>query len=196
MRWINVRLADGGNGQLLVGPEGELDHSEPWATLRLPSGHSLLVPTEALEPEGEGYHLPISLSQLGLELRTTPESTIIPIIEEELEVAVHDVEVASITVRTRLESETTLVEETLRREQVEVERVAIDREVSGPQPVRYEEDLVIIPVVEEVLVLQKRYVLKEEVRVRTRRVDVPERREVVLRRQVAEVQRQEHPAVE
>ena len=57
-------------------------------------------------------------------------------------------------------------------ERIEVEHVAIGRQIDTAPPVREEEEVTIIPIVEEILVIEKRLVLKEEVRIR--RVRVPE----------------------
>ncbi len=51
--------------------------------------------------------------------------------------------------------------------QVVVERVAIGRVVDAVPPVRTEDGVTIMPVVEEELVLVRRLVLKEEVRIKT-----------------------------
>ena len=57
---------------------------------------------------------------------------------------------------------------------VEIERVQIDREVSSAPDIRTEGDLTIVPVLEEILVVEKRLVLREEIRIRriTRTEDV------------------------
>ena len=72
---------------------------------------------------------------------------------------------------------------------VEVERVPVDRIVDAAPAVRQDGDVTIIPVMEEVLVVEKRLVLKEELHVRRRRtqesVEVP----VTLRRERVEVER-------
>lgn len=190
MSWGNVRLADGATAKIGLAPDGELDHSEPWTTMRLPSGHELLVPTEAIVSREGEYHLSLSLTELGLDPKASPDTVIIPVIAEELEIERVPVVREHVRVHTRLEVNSAVVEETLLHEHVEVERVTIDREVGGPQPVRQEGDVTIIPVVEEILVVQKRFVLKEEVRVRRRRVDVPSQRTVELRRQNVEVFRE------
>jgi stress response protein YsnF len=82
-----------------------------------------------------------------------------------------------------------LAEATLTEEFVEVTRVPMDRVVEEMPDVRTEGDLTIVPVVEEVAVVVKRLVLKEEVhikrRMRTRDVAVP----VELRRERAVVER-------
>lgn len=64
------------------------------------------------------------------------------------------------------------VDEALMHERVEVEHVAIGRQIDAVPPVREEDDVTVIPIVEEILVIEKRLVLKEEVRIR--RVRVPE----------------------
>lgn len=190
MRWVHVNLKDGTAARLALPDDGRLDHSEPWTSLRLPSGHELLVPTESLETRDDEYYLPVALEDLGLELTGTPESVVIPVIADELAIIRHTVETEKVEVKTTLELHDARIDERLHSEMVEVERVKIDREVGGPQPVRQEGDLTIIPVVEEVLVVQKRYVLKEEVRVRRRRVDFSHQETLKVRRQRVEIVRE------
>jgi len=60
----------------------------------------------------------------------------------------------------------------LLRENVELERVPIGKIISEVPAVREEGDSVIIPVVEEVLVVERRLLLKEEIRVhRTKKME-------------------------
>lgn len=95
----------------------------------------------------------------------------------------------TVRVATRVRVRDEVVEAALVHERVEIERVAIDRIVDAVPPVRQEGDVTVLSVVEEVLVLERRLVLKEEVRVR--RVQVPDmhRETVALREQVVEVSR-------
>jgi uncharacterized protein (TIGR02271 family) len=58
------------------------------------------------------------------------------------------------------------VHTTRRRRMVEVERVALDQEVETPPPVRQEGDLVVVPVLEERLVVVRRLFVTEEIRFR------------------------------
>jgi uncharacterized protein (TIGR02271 family) len=96
-----------------------------------------------------------------------------------------------------------LVEEPLARETVEIERVAIGRFVGATPEVRQEGDVTILPVMEEVLVLERRLLLKEEVRIRRVRSTAMHRETVNLRKQEATVTRldaaaandQPHPSV-
>lgn len=81
-----------------------------------------------------------------------------------------------VRIRTVVDHQTHWVAEDLVGDEVVVERVPIGREVTAAPDVRREGDLLIVPVVEEVLVVEKRLVLKEELHVRkvSRRVHVEE----------------------
>ena len=81
------------------------------------------------------------------------------------------------------------VAEPLNREHVEIERVTIDRVIQDVPPIRQEGDVIILPIIEEVLVLERRLVLKEEVRVRRVQVTEVHRETVSLRQQSALVTR-------
>ncbi len=99
---------------------------------------------------------------------TTDEERI-PLVEEHLTVATRQVETGRVRVRTVVDEHTEYARADLFREAVQVERVSIDREVTTVPIVREEGDTLIFPVVEEVLVIEKRLILKEEVRLtRTR----------------------------
>lgn len=82
-----------------------------------------------------------------------------------------------------------LVDEALTRERVEIERVPIGRTVEAVPPVREEGDTTVVPVVEEVVVVERRLVLKEEIRVRRVRGTEHHRESVVLRTQDAVITR-------
>ena len=59
-----------------------------------------------------------------------------------------------------------VVEEDLRHEQIVVERLAIGRVVEAVPPIRQDGDVTILSVVEEIVVTERRLVLKEEVHLR------------------------------
>ena len=66
--------------------------------------------------------------------------------------------------------------------------------VDAAPPIREEGDTIIIPIVEEIMVVEKRLVLREEVRItRTRSVEAFEQ-PVQLRTMVADVERDEPPS--
>ena len=108
------------------------------------------------------------------------------------------VETGRVRVRvvTREHDETTEIP--LTRETVEVERVAIGREIDAMPAPRQEGDTLVMPVVEEVVVTLRKLVLKEELRLRRVRTTEQHRETVTLRRQEAIVERlpAEQPPIE
>ncbi len=79
---------------------------------------------------------------------------------------------------------------TVRRSRlVEIERVRVDREVDAAPPVRQEGDMVVVPVLEERLVVVRRLVVTEEVRFRLRMEEEPVTLSAAVRRQDVAVTR-------
>jgi stress response protein YsnF len=114
---------------------------------------------------------------------------IIPIVEEEVRVEKREVATGKVRVSTRVDIVTEPVCASLVTETVEVTRIPVDRVIDQMPDVRTENGVTIIPVVEEVLVVEKRMVLKEELHVRrntlTENVDIP----VELRKHKVEIER-------
>ena len=114
---------------------------------------------------------------------------VIQLLEERLTVGKRTVETGRVRVTTTVEERTETIAAELLRENVTVERTPINREIEASPEVRWEGDTFIVPVVEEVLVVEKRLVLKEELRIRpnksVERVEQP----VVVRRTVASIER-------
>ncbi len=65
-------------------------------------------------------------------------------------------------------------------ENAQVERVPVNRIVDGPVATRREGDVTIIPVVEEVVLVEKKLLLKEEIRVTRQRSELTQPRRVML----------------
>src|SRR5258708_39350337 len=113
--------------------------------------------------------------------------TVIPVFEEELSVAKRVVETARVQVSRVTHQHQQLVDELLQLEKVEVERVPIDRPIEAMPSIRQEGDVTIVPVVEEVLKVERRLVLKEEVHIRRVKQTGRHQEVVSLRRQEASV---------
>lgn len=120
----------------------------------------------------------------------------IPVAREELEVGTRKVETGRVRIRKVVREHEETIEESLLHDEIDVQHVPIERIVEGPVPPRYEGDVLVLPVVEERVVVHKRLVLVEEVHVRRRCVASPHRERVVLRSEEALVERQSVPAVE
>lgn len=74
-------------------------------------------------------------------------------------------------------------------ERIEIERVAIGRPVDAVPPVRQEGNTTVFSVVEEVVVVERRLVLKEEIRLRRMQTTERHRESVTLREQDAVIER-------
>lgn len=114
---------------------------------------------------------------------------VVPLHAEEVSVAKKRVVTGQVKVGIVTRESEQLVEELLEHEHVDVERIAIGKQVDKAPPVREEGDTLIIPILEEVVVLERRLLLKEEVRVRRTRGKKPYQERVVVRRQEAVITR-------
>ncbi|MCJ2139408.1 YsnF/AvaK domain-containing protein [Methylobacterium sp. E-066] len=120
------------------------------------------------------------------------ETVTLPLIAETARIDKRAVETGRMRVSTRTETIDQILRETLHSDMVGVTRVAINRTLSEGEvsPVVREEDgVTIIPVLEEILVVEKRLVLREEVHIRRTTADEEVEVPVTLRRQHAVVER-------
>jgi len=108
---------------------------------------------------------------------------VIPVVEEHLTVRKEVVETGRVRIGKRVYEEPQTVTTPVVGERVDVERVAIGAFVDALPEVRYEGDTMIIPVVEEVAVVQKRLRLVEELRVTRHRTQTEVTEQVTLRRE-------------
>jgi uncharacterized protein (TIGR02271 family) len=113
--------------------------------------------------------------------------TIIPLYEETLSVAKRRVERGRYQIDVRVVEREQSLEQTLERQDVEVERIAVDRVVETAPEIRQEGDVMIIPIVEEEVVLVTRLVLREEIHVRKKTTQRTEQFTVKLRSERAEI---------
>jgi uncharacterized protein (TIGR02271 family) len=178
----------------LDGLRGTLDTSaatDAHAVLTLDDQTRVRVPMSMLQRQTERhYFIPLSRSQLTGSAESTPTPpVVVPVVREEARVAKREIETGRVRVRKLVREEEETFDEPLAREEVTVERVPVERFVEGPQPMRREGDVVVIPIVEEVLVVEKRLMLKEELRVRKQIVEIRDPQTVRLRREEAVVER-------
>jgi uncharacterized protein (TIGR02271 family) len=123
---------------------------------------------------------------------TNPDGdrVVVPLLAEELSVSKVKRATAAVRVTTVTHQHEELVDELLARERVEVETIAIGKPIDAMPAVRTEGDTVVVPIVEEVLIVERRLVLKEELHIR--RVHTTERYQerVTLRKQEALISRE------
>ena len=115
--------------------------------------------------------------------------TVIPLLAEEIAVSKQVVETGRVQVARVTHEREQLIDELLTHETVEIDRTPIGRQVDSMPAIREEGDTVVIPIIEEVLVIERRLLLKEEVRVRRVRSTERHQESVTLRHHEAVVTR-------
>ena len=114
---------------------------------------------------------------------------VVPVIEEELRVGKRVVETGRVRVTKTVSEHEEVLDEPLMREEYDVERVPVDEFVDAPVGPRQEGETLIVPVLEEVLVVEKRLLVREELRITRRRTEGHEPQRVTLRSEEVSVER-------
>lgn len=194
----------------------DLERQDGRVLLRLADGSQILVPTEELRAdEGGGYTVPFSFAEVteaarrgGVTGVAAPEpggreqggrergdgTVVVPVVAEHLEVSKRVVEAGGVRVRKTVREREEVVDEPLLREEVQVKRVPVGRVVEGPVPVRHVGDTIIVSLLEEVLVVEKRLMLKEELHITKEQVETYRPQRVTLRTEEAVIERVGDPA--
>jgi uncharacterized protein (TIGR02271 family) len=133
------------------------------ATIKLSDGQLASIPRTALNllPDGR-YRVEFSLTRF-----LQDGVMVIPVVAEQLDVEKHAVE-RNVRITKSTSTKDVAVDEDLLREEVNVERVPVNQYVDTLPSVREEDGVTVIPLVEEVLIVEKRLLLREEIRI-TRR---------------------------
>lgn len=114
---------------------------------------------------------------------------VIPVVEEILDIRRHRVETGKVRITKVVHEREEEVTTPRVREEITIERVPLNRMVDAPVSTRQEGDTLIIPVLEEVVVTEKRLMVKEELRITTRRIEEQTSQRVTLRREDVIVER-------
>ena len=131
--------------------------------------------------------------------RTSPDTrhteVAIPLHAEVLQIDKKAVETGRVRIIKTVREEQVEVDRSLTREQADVRRVEVNQFIHDVPNVRQEGDTLIVPIIEEVLVIEKRLMLKEELHITRRRAVEPHSQVMTLRTEEATVERVpgEHP---
>jgi len=115
------------------------------------------------------------------------EVAAIPLVEERVSVTKREVETGRYRIRVAVEERQETIPVELSHDEVEIERVPVNRTVTQLPSVRLEGSTTVIPVVEEVVVVEKKLVLVEEIHVRRRGAVQTEQIPVTIRSERAEI---------
>lgn len=123
----------------------------------------------------------------------TEEVAAIPLVEERISVSKRQVESGRVRVHVTVEEREETVTEQLTHEDVQIERVPKNVRLAEMPHVRLEGSTTIVPVVEEVMVVEKALVLVEEIHIRRRTASESVQVPVTLRKEQASVERDSNP---
>jgi len=118
-----------------------------------------------------------------------PDETIVPLHTQELSIDRRSAVVGTVRLQIHTETRDIAVDEPTATFRVDVKHVPIGRAVSETPPVRQDGDVTIIPVMEEIVVIERRLILKEEIHLRRVRTTDHLRETVAVREQHASIER-------
>jgi len=121
------------------------------------------------------------------------DSVILPVVEERLSIKKEITERGRVVISVESDQKLEEADISLAEESVQVERVAVNRPVEAIAAPREEGDVTIIPVYEEVLIVQKQLMLKEEIRLTRKRTQKQQHVAETVRKERATVQRVQPP---
>jgi uncharacterized protein (TIGR02271 family) len=178
---LSIPLSQGESGHLIsVVPTGGQRILVPEALLTRREDNSYFLATtfaEAQKPTPAG-----ALREVG--------DIVIPVVEEQLQITKHEVETGRIRLTKTVNEREETFDEPLSQEEINVERVTVNRLIEGSLPeARYEGETMIIPLFEEVVVMEKKIILKEELRITKKRFETRSPRSVVLRNEEVNIER-------
>ena len=190
---VGARVTDaGGNAASIVSIQqgGGDSSSGPQAWIRLDDGTQVLVPLTLLAQDAEGFRLPFTISNSGDTRR--PAQMSFPVMEEDVQVGKRVIDTGrGVRIHKTVSEHEQVLDQPLLQDRLEVEHVQIGRVVADAEPpqMRYEGDTLVVPVLEEVVVVQKQLLLKEEVRITRRREEMRAPQTVRLRKEQVQVER-------
>ncbi len=121
------------------------------------------------------------------------KAMVIPVIEEQLQVETRIVETGTVRINKKVHEEEVNVDAPVVYDNLDIERIPINEYVdTAPPAVRYEGDTMIVPILEEVVVVEKRLVLREELRITKRQVHTNVSKPVTLRKEEVTIERIDH----
>jgi uncharacterized protein (TIGR02271 family) len=124
------------------------------------------------------------------EMQKSNDVTVIPVIKEFITVSKEVVETGKVQIRKTVTEEEATVNLPLIQEGYQVERRPGSKELLTKYPsIRHEGENMIIPVVREVLIVEKRYEVLEEVHVIKTKTEIPHLQQVTLLKESVDVKR-------
>lgn len=121
--------------------------------------------------------------------KTAAGPAVIPIIQEHATIHTHAEETGKLKIRTTVSEVEKNIDVPLVQEGYEIKRIPVNQFVDAAPPAREEGDVTIIPVVREVLVVEKRLELVEEVHIIKHRTTVSHQENFTLKKEEVHIER-------
>jgi uncharacterized protein (TIGR02271 family) len=185
----NARIVDAGGRQASI---VSLQHTglDTLAWVRVADGPQVLVPVRLFALQSDGaYRLPFSFD---IQADGDHARMSFPVLREELHLGKRIIDTGKgIRLHKTVSEDEQFIDQPLLHDELVVEHVPVGVVVADadlPQT-RYEGDTLVVPIFEEVLVVQKQMRLKEEVRITRHKREVRASQAVVLRTEQVAVER-------
>jgi uncharacterized protein (TIGR02271 family) len=165
--------------------------------VQMADSQQIWIVSETLVPQPDGqFLLPIAVPELSTRptLKTAhdeSETHVIPVIAEEAIISKRLVQGGGVRISKVVHEREETVHTTLARQETDVTRVPVGEFVSEAEQSRQEGDTLIVPVYEEVLVVEKRLRLRERLMITKRLVETDQDEPVVLRAEEVIIERVE-----
>lgn len=117
------------------------------------------------------------------------DKMVIPVIEEEVTIEKHIVPTGKVNITKRVREQEEIVDVPTYKGEVNVNRVPVNTFVEKHPPIRHEGDTMIIPIVQEQIVMVKKLLLVEELHVQNRVIESHYSQTVTLLKEEVEVTR-------
>jgi uncharacterized protein (TIGR02271 family) len=123
-------------------------------------------------------------------------SSYLPVMHEKVNVGKTIIEKGRLKISKVVKEESEVLNLPVTTEQVHIKRVPVNKIVENiPEPVRYEGNAMIIPVLQEVTVIEKKLLLVEEIHVTKTSVSSEETKEIKLRKEEINIERSDNKDV-
>lgn len=189
---------NGFHGRVL-GVTHEPDNFQLCMFVQLDNGQQMLVPVADVSLQEDGtYYVPRTSDDFDVDnvdtetsaLQHVDQNTVVlPLVTENVHIQKQRVETGKVRVTKHVRQWEEQIDEPRLQQNVNITRVPLNKPVAEPPSVRSEGSTTIIPVLEEVLVVEKRLMLKEEIHITTRQTEEVNPQTVTLRSEEVEIER-------
>ena len=116
------------------------------------------------------------------------QEVVIPVVRETARVVKRAVDRGSVRISKVVSEHEEDIDVSTLEDEIEIEHVARDQWLKKPAKARREGDTLIVPVMEEVTVVEKRILLREEIYIRRKQVRKPKTEKVKLRKEEVRIE--------